>query len=305
MKITMSLYQAAILILVTVLTVWGWTMFHTPDSIITPIVGNTKTIQVNVGALTPRVITEFIKVEDVATVNRLMKENAALKVQVQQLTVASAESTSHIGRTEGTTTIIDTAPSAESIPERADTKTIYYDDQWRLQFWSDGITSEYWLKQKFVILNSAGVNRDHVPVVFTKLYEIGRNNERIEIPITESTTISTVPTRMRWYLRPSLQAGAHITRSSNAATNGVNYRALVALPLLKRGTDTVPERSSLALLTPAVAIASDTQLGVLPISVNLGHVKYVPLSDVWVSPFVGVPLGKQTPQFGIAVTATF
>lgn len=304
MKITMSLYQLVLLILVTVVTVWGWTMFQTSTPIITPIVGNTKTIQVNVGTLTPRVIAEFIPVEDRAVVERLMKENKDLKIKVDQLTISHAGSDSHVGTTEGTTTIVDTAPSAEPIPERADSKTIFYDDKWRLQFWTDGVSTEYWLKQKFVVLNSAGVNRDHVPVVVTKLYEIGRNNERIEIPVTESTTIAANPARMRWYLRPSMQAGIHVAPTSKS-TGGVDYRVLVATPIVKRGTDTVPERSSLAVLSPAVVVAPEPQIGILPVSVNLGHMKYVPLSDVWVSPFVGVTFGKPTPQFGIAVTATF
>ena len=313
MKITLSLTHIVGLLLLNALLFWGSSYFSKTDAIITTIAPGIKTIQVPVDTLTPKVITEYVKVEDRAVVNKLLKENESLKIRVQQLTIGTGTSTSHVPQGAGTTTVVTKSESPSSTP--AEPQTIFYDDKWRLKFWTDGKNSEYWLKQKFVVTTSSGFDEKKIPVSITKLYEVGREGERIEIPMEDITTIATMNNRMRWYLRPSFQAGfvAHpkqtTTVLNNQATKALTATAngIIAVPFIKRGTDTVPERTKLSILTPALSISSNgVSVGVLPGSLNIGHSKHMPFSDLWISPYIGIVKdNSKNNQFGIAVTATF
>lgn len=266
----------------------------------------TKVIEVPVEKLTIKNVTEYVKVEDRARVTQLLRENSRLNAKVEQLTVALAEHTTTgsgeavitipTPATPGTDDVVDAAP-AEPI-------TVTFKD-WRLDFRSIGTQATYTLSQKFSIINTVARNKNNVPVNLIRLYEIGENGERVEIPTVESTTIAVKPGQPRFYVKGSLQAGAGTSPITREGQLQFDHSAVIALPWLKRGTSNAVETTRYAYLSPAVMInGKEVIAGILPISFNFGTI--LPLfSDLWASPFVGKSSQSNTGRFGIAFTATF
>lgn len=78
------------------------------------------------------------------------------------------------------------------------------------------------------------------------------------------------------------------------------------MPWLQRGTIRAVEYTRYAYFAPAVAGNNTEQaIGVLPISFNLGTVNHLPITDVWVSPFVGVRTSDNMKKFAVVFTTTF
>jgi len=270
----------------------------------------TTVIEVPVEKLTTKTVTEYVRVEDRTAVDRLMRDNAALKSTVQQLTVSLAEATSHGAGTVVVTTPDPTTnePTIIKVP-----MTLQFKD-WRLEFQSDGVTAHYTLSQKFSILNTVGRTDTNTPVNIVRLFEIGANGERLPIPTVETTIISAQPTRDRFYMKPTLQAGVGILprwdSTATPTTTGGRTRydtsLAVAVPWWKRGRTTAVEDTRYAYLTPVVTI-NDTELtgGLAPISVNLGTLRYSPVTDLWFSPYAGLSSRHGKKKFAVVFTTTF
>lgn len=271
----------------------------------------TKVIEVPVEKITTKTVTQYVKVEDRAVAKQLLADNEKLKTTVQQLTVSLAEATSK-GQGETIITIPSTTP--ETPPQIIEVPVEVKFKDWRLNFQSVGTSGTYTLSQKFSILNTVGRNENNVPVNVVRLFEIGEHGERLPIPTVETTTISVQPDQMRFYLKPTLQAGIGIlpewitvvTPMTTGGTTKYPVSGVIAVPWWKRGTTRAVETTRYAYLTPAMTINGEqVVLGLLPISANLGTLKHVPFTDLWVSPFVGISSKNSTKKFGLVFTTTF
>lgn len=269
----------------------------------------TTVIEVPVERITTKTVTQYVRVEDRAAAAQLLADNEALNATVQQLTLSLAEATS-TGR--GTTTITLPSSDVATLLDTGPVSVTFKD--WRLDFRSVDSVGTYTLSQKFSILNTTGRDANNTPVNIVRLFEIGEDGERIPIPTVETTIISTRPDQMRFYVKPTLQAGIAVlpewvSSSDSTTTRGTTtYPAsgVLALPWFKRGTTRAVETTRYAYLTPAVTLnGKQVMIGLLPISANVGTVKHSPFTDLWISPFIGISSQQSTKKFGVIFTTTF
>lgn len=275
----------------------------TPEPVITTIAPTVRTIEVPVERITERVVKEYVRVEDRRVVEDLLRTNEGLGVQVQELTTALAAATS---RGAGPVTITQPLSTPPSNPFAAGNTTVNFKD-WRLTFSTNGANASYTLSQKFALHNSVGVNEQNVPVSLVKLYEIGPGDVRTEIPVTESTLISTAKPGARFYVDFGIQLGFNL-RMDSAVKDDAPAELLVAFPWLKRGRTTSVADTRWAFLTPAFTVnGTQRSLGVLPLSYNLGTFPVIRrvFSDVWVSPYVGTSDATKIDRTGIVLSTTF
>ena len=247
------------------------------------------TIRVPVPVITEKVVTKYLKVEDHAAAAALLAENDKLKVKVDQLSVSLADAQSK-GQGTSTTT---TTPPTDTTPA---VTTVTFKD-WRLNFTSTNDKVDYTLTQKFSIVNTVGRNKQNVPTNLVRLYEIGPKNERVSIPITETTTVAATPNLPHIYTKLTVQGGV-------GYANG--QRVMILTPWLKRGRSTATEDTRWAFATPTIALSSTEQaVGVAPVSFNLGSLPRQPLTNLWVSPYVGTTTGLTANQKGVIISVTF
>jgi hypothetical protein len=247
------------------------------------------TIQVPVPVITEKVVTKYIRVEDQAAANALLAENDKLKVKVDQLSVSLAEAQSK-GQGESTTTI---TPPTDTTPQEV---RVTFKD-WRLDFLSVNNTVNYTLTQKFSIVNTVGRDKHNVPTNLVRLYEIGATGERVPIPVTETTTVAATANLPHTYVKLTVQGGVGYAGGQ---------RVLLLTPWLKRGRTTATEDTRWAFLTPAVSLSNDEQaMGIAPVSFNIGSLPRQPLTNLWVSPFVGTTNGTGINQTGVVISVTF
>lgn len=250
---------------------------------------NVTTIEVPVPMITEKVVTKYIKVEDQAAATALLKENDALKVKVDQLSVSLAK-TQSTGQGTSTTTV---TPATTTAPQEV---RVAFKD-WRLDFLSVNNAVTYTLSQQYSIVNTVGRNRENVPTNLVRLYEIGPGNTRTLIPTVETTTVVTSQNLPRFYTKLTVQGGVGYADGQ---------RVLLLTPWLKRGRSTATEDTRWAFVTPIISLAKDEQaVGVAPVSFNLGSLPRQPLTNLWVSPFVGTSTGIGITQKGVALSVTF
>ena len=289
---------------------------------------NVTTIQVPVGSLTSEVVDDYVEPAYVDLANDLLAENEGLKVLVEELSVSLATATSR-GRGDVVITPIETPPSETLlgyIPigtldpiatltwPPADTlleappplrSRVEFND-FRLNFLAEGTEAEYTLSQKFLILNTTGRNENNVPTNLIRLFEIGPGETRTSIPVTETTTIAAAATPAHWYVKIGVQGGmGHVVgRTGDEAS----LTAFIGMPWLKRGTNRSTERTRWAIATPVVAYDyTETSFGVLPVSLNLGTImsEKHPLTNIWISPYIGTTTGTSINRVGGLLTVTF
>ena len=280
----------------------GWYLRPPKPPIITQLDPIHTVIQLpGVETLTTKTIIKYVPVEDRAALEAVMAENKKLKAEIQQLSISLATATS-----------TNTGPVVVTPNPVTPTKPTYAFNDWRLNFWSDGDRATYTLKQNYLIVNSVGKNKDNVPVNVVRLFEIDGKGERVPITTTSTQTIAVGPPGRHWYAKPTIQVGAAYlptpTTTPAVATTPTQFgwSGTVAIPWLKRGTTKATEDTRYAILTPAVTVnAQEATVGGFPISVNLGNLKYVPLTNLWVSPYIGFSPTTGTYRTGFAITATF
>jgi hypothetical protein len=289
---------------------------------------NVTTIQVPVGSLTPEVVDEYVTSAYVDLANDLLAENEGLKVLVEELSVSLATATSR-GRGDVVVTPIATPPSGPLlgyIPigtlapiatptwALADTfveapppirSRVAFND-FRLNFLAEGTEAEYTLSQKFLILNTTGRNENNVPTNLIRLFEIGPGETRTSIPVTETTTIAAAATPAHWYVKLGVQGGmGHVVGTTSGESS---LSIFVGMPWLKRGNNRSTEKTRWAIATPVVVHDyTETSIGVLPVSLNLGTImsgKH-PLTNIWVSPYIGSTSGTSINRVGGVLSVTF
>ena len=285
---------------------------------------NVTTIQVPVGQLTTEVVDDYIESIYTNPANDLLAENEGLDVSVEELSVSRATATSE-GRGDVVVTPIETPPSESLLgyiptdplgpiwpaagglleaPPPLQARVSFKD--FRLNFLAEGTEAEYTLSQKFLILNTTGRNEDNVPTNLIRLFEIGPGETRTPIPVTETTTIAATASPALWYTKIGLQGGmGHVMGTSGGESS---LTAFIAMPWLKRGTNRSTERTRWAVATPVVAHDyTEPSFGVLPVSLNLGTImsdKH-PLTNIWISPYIGTTTGTSVNRVGGLITVTF
>ena len=278
---------------------------------------NVTTIQVPVGRLTPEAVDDYVEPVYMDLANDLLAENEGLKVLVEELSVSLATATSE-GRGDVVVTPFETPlsrpifnlgyiPPADTFveaPPPIQSRVAFND--FRLNFLAEGTEAEYTLSQKFLILNTTGRNENNVPTNLIRLFEIGPGETRTSIPVTETTTIAAAATPAHWYVKIGVQGGmGHIVgRTGDEAS----LTAFIGMPWLKRGTNRSTERTRWAIATPVVAYDyTETSFGVLPVSLNLGTImsEKHPLTNIWISPYIGTTTGTSINRVGGLLTVTF
>ena len=288
---------------------------------------NVTTIQVPVGQLTPSVIDDYVAPVYVDIANDLLAENEGLKVLVEELSVSLAAATSG-GRGDVVVTPIETPPSGTLLgyipvgtlapiatPMWAPVNTfveappiqsrVAFND-FRLNFLAEGTEAEYTLSQKFLILNTTGRNENNVPTNLIRLFEIGPGETRTPIPVTETTTIAAAATPAHWYVKLGVQGGmGHVVGTTSGESS---LSIFVGMPWLKRGNNRSTEKTRWAIATPVVAHDyTETSFGVLPVSLNLGTImsEKHPLTNIWISPYIGTTTGTSINRIGGLLSVTF
>ena len=287
------------------------------------------TIQVPVEELTPEVVEGYIAPADIPSVDTLLAENRDLEVLVAQLSMSLASATSEGGGV-ATTTPIEAAPNVPifghipiaGLPYVAPTwvsdfsielppplvppvqSRVAFND-FRLNFLAEGTDAKYTLSQKFLILNTTGRNEKNVPTNLIRLYEIGPGETRTPIPVTETTTIAAAATPPHWYVKFGVQGGVGRIAGPSGESS---LTVFVGTPWLKRGNNRSTEKTRWAIATPVVAHNNtETSFGILPVSLNLGTVMSGahPLTNLWVSPYIGTTSGTSINRIGGLFSVTF
>ena len=281
---------------------------------------NVTTIQVPVGRLTPEAVEDYVEPVHTDLANDLLAENEGLKVLVEELSVSLATATSegrgdvvvtpletplsspifHLGNTPPADTPVEAPPPIRS--------RVAFND-FRLNFLAEGTEAEYTLSQKFLILNTTGRNENNVPTNLIRLFEIGPGETRTSIPVTETTTIAATATPAHWYVKIGVQGGmGHVMGTTGGESS---LTAFIGMPWLKRGNNRSTENTRWALATPVVQIPQSrsygASFGMLPVSVNLGTImsgKH-PLTNIWVSPYIGTTTGTTVNRVGGILSVTF
>lgn len=278
-----------------------WGLFG--DQILPPAITarpapNITTVAVPAPIFSERVIKTYVKEEDRAAVEALKKENERLKVDVATLSIALAQYRSQGG---GAIIVGDMSTLPPSgLPEFSFT-------DWRLAFQGKGTSASYTLSQQFKIYNTVGKNRDGISTNLIRLYELGPKKEQLPIQTVETLTLVAPTSIEGWYAKMSVQGGwagiAPVATSGSTSSVGTG---VIAVPWLKYGKTRAVEDTRWAFFTPAVAITkTERALGILPMSFNLGTIPRQPLSDIWLSPFVGTTNGASVNRAGFVLSVTF
>jgi len=266
---------------------------------------NVATLQVPVPVVTEKVVKEYVRVEDRTAVAALLEENRKLKVQVQQLSTSIAEYQS-----AGTGTAVITLPTTtlDTSTPPPPVHTEFKD--WRLSFTLNGTNANYTLTQKFAIINTVGKNKKNVPTQLIRLYEVGPNETRTLIPTVETTTVAATENLPHTYVHMTIQAGAGaLFAASSAPTTAQRTTAGIGVvSWLKRGRSIATEETRWSYAAPAIAFTNtDVSVGVSPIAFNIGSLPKQPLTNIWMTPFIGTTTTdyRKITRIGIFATATF
>lgn len=270
---------------------YGIHWYYQPTLTVTQVIpGNNTTVTVDRPVLTERIVTKVLSdPKDRAAIAALMAENAKLKLEVTALTQTMAELKQSGG---GVVTRVEPSPDKPNDP------VSYRFKDWHLDFRTDTKTAQYDLTQKFEVLTTTAKKKDGTQAAMTALYELGADGERIPAMNTKVTGIFTDATTPHWFVKVNVQGGVGFTRDkAGVSANG----GIAAVQWLKHGRTKAPEDITFAVASPAFFFGTDVQdIGILPISLNLGRLPYQPLTNLWVSPFI-----SKLPRLGVAVTATF
>lgn len=272
-----------------------------PDPVVveTPV---DRVTTIEVPKITEKTIVKYLPVEDRAVANALRDENAALKLQIQQLSVslASAQST-------GQGQAIIESPTCVTGPAVSEPVRVSFSD-YRLSFQTVGTQASYTLSQKFSIVNSVSKTSNGIDTNLIRLYEIGPGNTRTLIPTIETTTLAIKPTP-HWYRFASIHAGVALapTTTQNSTSYAFDKGGAVAVTWLKYGTTRATQDTRYAILSPSVMwLPKETSVGILPVSINLGTFPRQPFTNLWVSPFVGTQgTTLSVKRFGIVFSSSF
>jgi hypothetical protein len=245
--------------------------------------GNVTEITIDRPVLITREVVKYV--EDKTGAQKLLADNAALKNQITVLSETIADL-----RTTGSGKVVyidQPVPGETRVVQEGQFR------DWRLYFTFQGEQAKYELTQRFEALVAAGRDVAGKPTATVKLFELGPGDTRTPLTTTKTTLVVASGQSTRWFLFPSVQAGAAVSDTTPGVVIGVQW--------LKRGTTKAAEDSTYSLLTPVVFLSSGRrEFGLLPVSFNLGRIPRNPLNDVWLSPYI-----SGSGRFGLTLTATF
>lgn len=275
------------------LGVWGTLRWQTPPAPVVRVVENIKYVDVPVEKIVYKDVVKYVV--DQAEVKKLLAEQAAAKNEIKTLTETIARLKTVTTTTETKTVFVEVPGAPEA----------HFKD-WRLTFDATPAQTTYQLDQKFEALAAIGKDKTGKPVVSTKLFEIGPGEKRTELTEARTTVVTAVPNPKRWFFNPSIQAGFGFTYDVDAGTGVAG--GVAGVQWLRRGTSKAAEDGSWSLLTPVVFISATTaEVGLLPVSLNLGKIPKQPFKDLWISPVLvfGKAPNVSPTRFGVMFTATF
>lgn len=256
-----------------------------------------KIVYVDKPVLTEKIVTKYVT--DRVEVQKVMMENAYLENQVATLneTITRLKSTG-----SGQIVYVDR-------PVPGETRTVREGNfkDWRLNFTFAEDKANYTLDQQFETITVLGKDKQGKPFATTKVLEVGPGETRTPLTNVKATTVqaNVKDAGKRWLFSASLQAGFAGTVQPSATTSKNAAGGVVGVKWLTRGYTKAAEDGVFSLLTPVVFLTKDVQeVGVLPISFNLGRVPKQPFRDLWVAPLVTFT-GSGTGRVGFSILATF
>jgi hypothetical protein len=291
MKWLMTSTIGKIAALVLVCVVAGGVVYEqcAPPTQTVRTIDNTKIVTVDRPVLTEKIVTKVITdPKDKLLVRSLLSENERLKLDVTGLTqtLAQLHSTGGVKESGGVITIIpNTTQVGDPVYE-------FKDFQLDAKYASSGKIFDYTLDQQFEVLSTTGRGKDGGKVGIANVFQVKPDGTRIPVP-SKTVDVYADEATSRWLVSGRIQAGLGVTTARE--TGGV-----VAFQWLKHGKSPAAEDVKLSVASPALFLTKTTHdVGVLPLSINLGSLPHQPFSNLWVSPFV-----SRTRIAGV-ITATF
>jgi len=257
-----------------------------------------KIVYVDKPVLVTKDVIKYLPPPSRAEVEKVMMENAFLQNQVASLndTIATLKSTG-----SGQIVYVD-----KPVPGTTQTVREATFKDWRLDFKAEDTKADYTLTQKFEIINVAGKDKQGKPFVTSKLLEIGPGELRTPATNVSATTVisSAESNGKSWFFSAAIQGGFAFTRDTDGKSQP---GGVVGVKWLTRGYTKSAEDGIYALVTPVVYLGSNVQeIGLLPISFNVGRIPKQPFRDLWVSPLLTWSTkGTGLSHAGISLVATF
>lgn len=255
-----------------------------------------KIVYVDKPVLVTKDVIKYLPPPSRAEVEKVMMENAFLENKIASLndTIAKLQTSG-----SGQIVYVD-----KPVPGTTQTVREATFKDWRLDFKAVDTKVDYTLTQKFEIINVAGKDKQGKAFVTSKLLEIGPGELRTPATNVSATTVvsSAESNGKSWFFRASIQGGFAFTRDKD---NKSQPGGVVGVKWLTRGYTKAAEDGIYSLVTPVVYLGSNVQeIGVLPISFNIGRVPKQPFRDLWIAPLVA--FGSQgASRYGVAMVATF
>ncbi len=269
---------------------------HDPVTSTVQVTPEVKVVTVDKPVLTEKLVEKIVSdPKDKALIAKLMADNKKLTASVTSLTQTVASL--HVSG--GGQVVAETLP-ATTTPLGA----TYHFKDFRLDFRTDTKTATYDLTQKFEILTTTGRQKDGQPVSLVNLFELDGDGNRLPVTDVKTVAVFADQTAVHWFTHLNLQAGLAVTQNTNnVQANG----GVAALQWLKRGRSKATEDITFAALSPAFFVSQNVkEPGVLPFSVNLGAIPHQPLTNLWLSPYIGFNVASRSlSRAGLVVSATF
>jgi hypothetical protein len=270
-----------------------------PPTTTTQTIHDTKEVRVEVPVLTEKIVDRIIAdPNQQKAIAQLLKENNDLKLKLTQVssTVATNQSSGQVGPGANDGKI--TPPSTGNqgglgtvVPSGSNEASYNFKD-FQLNATYNATTFKYDLSQTFIIESTVGRDSEGANVGITRLWQQSPNG-LISIP-AQTTVIQAAPNPTRWFVSPRIQGG--LSFDQNKTRSG-----FIGLQLIKRGSSKDPKDLRLSVGTIGARVESGSiQPAIIPININVGSFKWVPLSNLWVGPSI-----DWNKKLGLTISATF
>lgn len=263
------------------------------------ITGPTVEVQKYITIHDIKEVIKKVPVENRTEIERLMKENVRLQLEVSSITTGAAFLTV---KNQGLLTDVD---QLKTEINRLAGATKEFKD-WRIHIQTSPTEVRYDLKQKFIITGSSGRDAAGNPSTTLQLAEVTpKGNVPVEVKPVIDIQMKVDETKQHWQFGLAMQAGVGLTVPSRSPFTRVPG-GVVGVQWLSRGRTHAAEDKTVAFATPVISLSEMTrEIGVMPVSWNTHKIMPI-FQDLWVSPYVGFTnLAKGKPRIGAFVTSTF
>jgi hypothetical protein len=269
---TLALGAVGLLALGAVCGILAYRSLTTPRVQIVNTPGNVQTVYVDRPVIQTKDVVRVVV--DKAEATKMM---AAAEADHQTITTLSETIAVLKAKGEGKIEYRDRLVPGDTVVR----KEAHFSD-FRLTFDAVDDKATYSLLQRFEVLSAVGKSAE---------------------TDTVTKVVSATPDAPRWHFRASVTAGFGYA----GGLNGLSPGGVVGLRWMTYGSTPAAEDGRWSVATPVLWLDSKVQqIGLLPISVNLGQIPKQPFRDLWLSPFIGLqpqPLGVG--KFGFVLHATF